>query len=33
MFLVLMVLQFVVAFFAYDYCEKRLDKLDKLNSK
>lgn len=30
MFLVLMVLQFVVAFFAYDYCEK---KLDKLNSK
>ncbi|CAI2043211.1 Uncharacterised protein [Serratia fonticola] len=28
MFLVLMVLQFVVAFFAYDYCEKRLDKLN-----
>ncbi|CAI1583904.1 Uncharacterised protein [Serratia fonticola] len=28
MFLVLMVLQFVVAFFAYDYCEKRLARLD-----
>ncbi|CAI1092869.1 Uncharacterised protein [Serratia fonticola] len=28
MFLVLMVLQFVVAFFAYDYCEKRLDNLN-----
>lgn len=28
MFLVIMVLQFVVAFFAYDYCEKRLDKLN-----
>ncbi len=28
MFLVLMVLQFVVAFIAYDYCEKRVDKLN-----
>ncbi|MGF6190996.1 hypothetical protein ABIE12_002334 [Serratia sp. 509] len=27
---ILMALQFMVAFFAYDYCEK---KLDKLNSK
>lgn len=26
MFLVLMALQFSVAFFAHDYCEKRLDK-------
>lgn len=29
-FILLMALQFAVAFFAYDYCDK---KLDRLNSK